>query len=87
MRSSYEDALQRGGYHLPYQELLMLVNTNHLHQHDCFVLEPLVTFFKLGQWPELNVGEVYLLNTQCLLKFLHKIGFHHSTYDINHVQE
>ena len=36
--------------------------------------------------PDLNVSEIYLLNTQCLLRFLHKIDFHHGIYDSSVVE-
>ena len=81
MKDSFEDAIQRNASP-PYQELLMLKHTNHLHQHDTFLLEPFLAFLRLGMMPDLNVSEIYLLNTQCLLKFLHKNGFHNGTWDI-----
>lgn len=64
----------------------MLRETNHLHQHDSFLLEPLLAFLKLNMMPDLNVSEIYLLNTQCLLRFLHKIDFHHGIYDSSVVE-
>ena len=40
---------------------------------------------KLGMWPDLNVGEIYLLNSQCFIKFLYDIDFHNGTFDIKTV--
>jgi len=40
---------------------------------------------KLGMWPDLNIGEIYLLNSQCFIKFLHEIDFHDGTFDIKTV--
>lgn len=36
-------------------------------------------------WPDLNVGEIYLLNSQCFIKFLYDIDFHNGTFDIKTV--
>lgn len=62
------------------------MGTNHLHQHDSYLLDPLLAYLKLGMWPDLNVSEIYLLNSQCLLKFLHKIDYYHGTFDIKTVE-
>lgn len=86
MKDSREEALQRGA-EPPYQELLMLINTNHLHQHDSFLLDPLLSYLMLNTWPHLNVSEIYLLNSQCLIKFLHKLDFHNGTFDIKTVEK
>lgn len=81
MKTSYQDGIKDGGEG-PNQELVMLIGVNHLHQHDSYLLDPLLAFLKSGVAPHFNVGDVYLLNTQCLLKFLHRCDLHNDTFDV-----
>lgn len=47
----------------------------------------MIAYLKLGMWPDLNVSEIYLLNSQCFIKFLHDIDFHNGTFDIKTVEK
>lgn len=80
MKDSYEKAIADGDK-TPIQELLMLIGTNHLHQHDSYLLDPLLAWMKSGVCPHWDVGDVYLLNTQTLLNFLGKCGLVNDTFD------
>lgn len=47
----------------------------------------MLAYLRLNMWPDLNVGEIYLLNSQCLIKFLHDIDFHNGTFDIKDIEK
>lgn len=58
-----------------HQQLIMLKNCNHYHQTDAICLVPLEAFLRSGERPHTNVGELYQVNTQLIMLFLHKLGF------------
>ena len=84
MKTSAE-ASNKKGMDVPYQELLILKGTNHLHQTDVIVLDPLLSFVKSGMWPHGSINEIYLLNSQVVLKFLDAIGFQNS-FNVKDIQ-
>lgn len=47
----------------------------------------MLAYLRLNMWPDLNVGEIYLLNSQCFIKFLHDIDFHNGTFDIKDIEK
>ena len=88
MKTTHAEAVEKG-VSGPYSELLMLVGTHHLHQHDSYLLDPLLACAKTAVCPPApcHIGEVYLLNTQCLLKFLHKVEMHNGLLDLKAVEK
>jgi len=68
------------------KEMHVLKGCNHYHQADVICLVPLEAFIRSGNKPQLNVGDIYLLNTWVVLLFLNKIGFG-DHFDVSPVQK
>jgi hypothetical protein len=52
-------------------EYAILKQCNHYHQADVICLAPVESFIKSANRPQLNVGDIYMLNTRMVLLFLH----------------
>jgi hypothetical protein len=59
------------------KELVILKGCHHYHQSDLICLLPVEAFVRTKLKPQTNVCELYLLNTQIVSQFLHKIGLSH----------
>ena len=64
----------------------MLKNCNHYHQTDAICLVPLEAFLRSGSRPQVNVGELYQVNTQLIMLFLESVGLAY-TVDVDKVRE
>ena len=65
------------------KELSILRHCNHYHQTDALCIAPVEAFIKSSSKPQTNVGELYLLNTQAVMVFLHQQGLGYSNYHYN----
>lgn len=59
-------------------EMIVFNEINHYHQTDAVCIAPLECMVKSQSRPHHNVADIYLLNTQALMIFLHKTGFNRS---------
>jgi len=68
------------------RELIILNETNHGHQCDAILLITLEGFLMTMDSMQLNYLELYMLNTQCVLQFLSRIGFS-NCYDTAYIEK
>jgi hypothetical protein len=64
-----------------HQELITFREINHYHQTDAICIVPLEVCVKSSNKPHFNLAEIYLLNTQAVMLFLHKLGLTPTGFD------
>ena len=61
------------------KQLIYLKECSHYHQTDAICIVPIEVFVKTrSRTPQTNVADIYLLNTQAVMLFLHQIGLSNS---------
>lgn len=67
------------------QEFIIFNEVNHYHQTDLICIAPLESIIRSHTRAHLNLSDIYLLNTNAVMIFLHKNGFNRS-FDVERLK-